>query len=204
MEQNQSGNQPFNTSEGMLAFCLYLAGCQFSNPGQPCFNLYDPDILSGLGLSGEKLWDGAQRAWKNKARGHVEWSFPLTGRTTELIKAYRDQREQMEKGDGKASDMVLAIMKSFATGAMLSDEAILRVACVNLKIRAEFMNHWKLVVPLLKIPRKGKAKRFETTAQGRDQKGNPVTVPAHGVEKPGYDLISLNASPETLKKMGFA
>lgn len=204
MAPTQPGNQPFSTSEGMLAFCLYLAGCEFTNPSQPCFNLYDPQILSGLGLSGEKLWDGAQLAWKNKARGHVEWSFPLTRRTHELIKAYRDQREQMEKSDGKASDMVLEIMKSFVARAMLPDEAILRVACVNLKIRAEFMNHWKEVVPLLKIPRKGKVKKFDTTAQGRDMKGNSVTVPAHGVEKPGYDLISLNASPETLKKMGLA
>lgn len=196
--------QKFSTAEGMLSFCLYLAGCKFSDPRTPCFNIYDPEILSGLGFKGEKLWDGAQRAWKQKSRGHVEWSFPLTGRTAELIKAYRDQREQMEKSDTKASEMVLEIMKSFAAGAMLPDEAILRVACVNLKIRADFMNLWKEMVPLLKIPKKGKTRRFDTTVTIPDGKGGSRTVPAKGVEKPGYDLVSLNASPETLKKMGLA
>lgn len=192
--------QKFSTSEGLLAFCLYLAGCEFSDPRNPCFHIYNPEILSGLGFKGEKAWDAAQEAWKKKLRGHVEWSFPLTGRTHELIKAYRDQREQMEKSEGKASDMVLEIMKSAAAGAMLPDEAVLRIACVNLVIRTEFMNMWKEVVPLLKIPEKGKARRFDTTITLPDSR----VVPAKGVEKPGYRLISLNASEETKRKLGFA
>lgn len=196
-----ANEQQFSTSEGMLAMCLYIAGCEFSNPAQPCFNLYDPQILSGLGLKGEKLWEGAQTAWKNKARGHVEWSFPLTGRTHELIKAYREQRKELEEADGKASDLVLKIMQSAAAGAMLPDEAILRIACVNLKIRAEFMNQWKNVVPLLRIPVEGKTERFNTTATGRDARGNAATVPAKGVKKPGYILVSLNASDETKRKL---
>lgn len=196
--------QIFGTSEGLLAFCLYLSGCELADPNQICKHIYTPDILSGLGLKGEKLWDGAQRAWTNKARGHVEYSFILTQRTGELIKAYRDQREQLEKSDAKASDMVLEIMRSASAGAMLPDEAILRIACVNLKIRSEFMNAWKEVVPLLKIPAAGKTKRFETTAQTRDGKGRMTTVPAKGVEKPGYILISLNASEETKRKLGLA
>lgn len=216
MNTPQPGNQPFSTSEGMLAFCLYLAGCQFSNPTEPCFNLYDPDILFALGdgakdaqgnitkpsrFSGMKRWDAATTAWKEKARGHVEWSFPLTGRTTELIKAYREQRKELEEADGKASDLVLKIMQSAAKGAMLPDEAILRIACVNLKIRSEFMNEWKNVVPLLRIPEKGKTEQFDTTATGRDAKGHSTTVPAKGVKKPGYVIISLNASEETKRKL---
>lgn len=196
--------QKFGTSEGLLAFCLYLAGSELANPSAICFHIYDPEILAKLGFSGEKRWDAAQEAWRRKARGHVEYSFVLTQRVQELILAYRDQRKQLEESDDKAADMVLKIAQQFAAGAMLPDEMILRVACVNLKIRSEFMNAWKEVVPLLKVPVKGKVRRFETTAQTHDGKGNPKTVPAHGVERPGYHLVSLNAKPETLKKMGLA
>lgn len=211
--------QKFSTSEGLLAFCLYLAGCEFSDPRTPCFNIYDPDTVFALGggkkdqngkvtttsrFSGLKLWDAALMAWKEHGRGHVGWSFPLTGRTHELIKAYRDQREQMEKSDGKASDMVLEIMKSAAAGAMLPDEAVLRITCVIGKIRSEFMNLWKEVVPLLRVSETGKTKRFDSTISIPDGKGGQKTVPCKAVEKPGYKLISLNASEETKRKMGLA
>lgn len=195
-------NQIFGTSEGLLAFCLYLSGCELADPNQICKHVYTPEILSGLGLKGEKLWDAAQRAWVNKARGHVEYSFVLTQRCGELIKAYRDQREQMEKSDVKASDMILEIAKSITAGTMLPDEVVLRIACVNLKIRSSFMNAWKEVVPLLKIPVKGKTERFDTTATAHTQSGGTKIVPAKGVRKPGYTLISLNASEETKRKLG--
>lgn len=196
--------QIFGTSEGLLAFCLYLSGCELADPNQICKHIYTPEILSGMGLKGEKLWDGAQRAWINKLRGHVEYSFILNQRTGELVKAYRDQREQLEKSDAKAADMVLEIMKSAAAGAILPDEAILRIACVNLKIRSEFMNAWKEVVPLLKIPASGKTEKFDTTATAHTRDGRTKTVPAKGVRKPGYILISLNASEETKRKLGLA
>lgn len=191
--------QKFSTSEGLLAFCLYLAGCELSDSNSICFHIYTPEILATLGLKGEKLWDGAQRAWINKARGHVEYSFVLTSRCNELIQAYRAQRKELEESDDKASDLVLKIAQTFAAGAMLSDEMILRIACVNLKIRGEFMNAWKSIVPLLKVPARGKTRKFESTVTV----GGKV-LPAKAVEKPGYKLISLNASEETKKKMGFA
>lgn len=195
--------QKFSTSEGLLAFCLYLAGCELSDPNAICFHIYTPEILSTLGLKGEKLWDGAQRAWLNKARGHVEYSFILSQRCNELIQAYREQREELKESDDKASDLVLKIMQSASAGAMLPDEAILRIACVNLKIRSEFMNAWKTVVPLLKVPAAGKTRRFDSTVTIRGKDG-AKTLPAKAVEKPGYKLISLNASEETKRKMGFA
>lgn len=195
--------QKFSTAEGLLAFCLYLAGCELADPAQICFHLYTPEILSSLGLKGMTLWDGAQQAWKQKSRGHVEYSFILTQRCNELIQAYRAQREELEKSDDKASDLVLKIMQSAAAGAMLPDEAILRIACVNLKIRSEFMNAWKFVVPLLKVPERGTVKRFDSTVTIAGKDG-ARTLPAKAVSKPGYKLISLNAREETKKKMGFA
>lgn len=197
-------NQIFGTSEGLLAFCLYLSGCELADPNQICKHIYTPEILAGMGLKGQKLWDGAQRAWINKARGHVEYSFVLTQRCGELIKAYREQREEMDKSDLKASELVLNIAQQFTAGVMLSDEMILRIACVNLKIRSEFMNAWKAAVPLLKIPVKGKTERFDTTATAHTQSGGTKIVPARGVRKPGYTLVSLNASEEKKRKLGLA
>lgn len=198
----EPGQQKFGTSEGLLAFCLYLAGCELANPNAICFHIYDPDILSKLGLKGEKLWDAAQRAWLNRARGHVEYSFVLTKRVQELIAAYREQRKELEESDEKASDLVLKIAQQFSAGAILPDEMLLRVACVNLKIRSEFMNAWKSVVPLLKVPVVGKTERFDTTATAHTKDGGSKIVPAKGVRKPGYVLVSLNASEETKKKLG--
>jgi len=194
--------QTFGTSEGLLAFCLYLAGCELADPREICKHIYNPEILSNLGFKGVQLWGAAQVAWKEKARGHVEFSFILTQRCGELIEAYREQRKELDESDAKASDLVLKIAQSFAAGAMLPDEMILRIACVNLKTRSEFVNAWKEVVPLLKIPVKGKAERFDTTATAHTQDGRTKIVPAKGVKKPGYILVSLNASDETKRKLG--
>lgn len=191
-------NQPFSTSEGILALCLYMAGAEFSNPVQPCFHLFDPDILSNLGYRGDTVWSAARAAWKDRKRGHVEYSFKLSQRTHDLIKVYRSQRKELEDKEGKASELVIKIVQLANAGAMLPDEAALRLTCVILAIRGEFMNMWKDVVPLLKLPDKGRGVKFETTAVTNAGR----TVPAKGIKKPGYKLISLNASEETRRKMG--
>lgn len=212
-----SGDQPFSTSEKILAFCLYMAGCQFLGD-QPCINLYDADILFKIGggqrdpvtkevtkpsrFSGMNPWDAAQAAWKEKAEGHVEFQFVLTQECHDLIKAYRDQREKMEASEAKGSEMVAEIMTGAVAGAILPPEAILRLTCVAVKMRPEFLNLWKQVVPMLHVPVKGKSTTFQTTAQTRDRSGSVKTVPATGVRSPGYKRISLNASEKMRKDMG--
>lgn len=204
------GQQIFGTQEGLLAFSLYLSGCELADHSEICKHVYNPEILSKLGFKGEKLWESAQKAWANRSRGHVEFSFVLTPRTAELIKTYREQRKEIDNAmdaegkDVSASVVILKIMQSVTAGAMLPDEAILRMTCVIGKIRSSFMNAYKETVPWLTIPEKGKTERFETTATTHDAKGNSRIVPAHGVRKPGYKQVRLDATPETLKKMGFA
>lgn len=201
MEVIHPGEQPFAISEGILAFCLYMAGAEFSDPRMPVVNRFDPENLSKAGFKGEKLWASAQRAWKQDTRGHVEYSFKLSQRTHDLIKIYREQRKELQDSDGKGCDLILKIMGKATSGSMLPDEAILRIACVNLVMRTEFFNMWKQSIPFLKVPDVGKPEKFDTTATVQTMSG-VKTVQASGVKKPGYKLVPLNATPETLKKLG--
>lgn len=217
MSELQSGAQPFSTNEKILALCLYLAGCQFLGD-QPCINLFDPEILFSIGdgqrdpktkeilkpsrFAGMSAWDAGQAAWKEKREGHVEFQFLLTQECHDLIKAYRDQRNKMKESEGKGSDMAMEIMQSVSQGAMLPAEGILRLTCVAIKLRPEFLKLWETVVPMLHVPVRGKSSTFETTATTRDKTGNVKVVPATGVRSPGYKRISLNASEKLRKDMG--
>lgn len=201
MEAVNPGEQPFSTSEAILAYCLYLAGCEFCDDRTPVTNLFDAEILAKLGFRGEKLFDAANQAWEQKAKGHVQFHFKLTPRTGDLIRAYREQAAEVEKDDGKASDVIATILSYGKTGAIMPDEVLLRVSCVILKTRGEFMNLFKQMVPLLRIPVEGKSRQFDTTATGLDANGKPVTVPARGVQKPGFKVISLNLSEDKRKAM---
>lgn len=201
MEAINPGEQPFSTSEAILAYCLYLAGCEFCDDRQPCTNLFDAEILAKLGYRGEKLFEAANQAWHQKAKGHVQFHFKLTPRVADLIRAYREQEKEIRSSDGKASDMIATIQKHGTSGAILPDEILLRIACVILKTRGEFMNLFKQMVPLLRVPVEGKAKHFDTTATRLNDKGRRETVEAKGVQKPGFKVISLNLSEQKRKDM---
>lgn len=209
---------PFHTDEALLALCLITAGCEPCNP--PCVNIFDADIIFKLGggkrdpqskavtkpsrFAGMNIWDAAQQAWKEGGKGDVHYNIKLTARCAELIKAYRDQCEELKTSDKSSGEVILGIMEYVKAGAMIMDEAILRITCVNLKTRIDFVNFWKQTVPILRVPRKGKSKTIQTTATGKDGKGNQVRVPATRIVGPGVDAISLNASKELRARMGLA
>lgn len=181
--------QSYSTSDAILAITLFLAGCEPVDIRQPCTNLFDADILKKLGYGGEKIGEAADQAWRDGKKGHVQFHLKLTERAQFLIKAHRDQMEKIEKGEGTAFKMLAAIVEEFSAGAMAVDELIMRTACVNLKTRGEFVNLWKQMVPLLRIPVEGKTRHFDTTATSLGK-----TVDAKGVQRPGMKIISLNAS----------
>lgn len=191
----------FETQEAILAFCLDLAGCEFLDKNRPCVNLYDEEILGKLGYRGKPLWEGAQEAWKNNSKGHVAYVFVSTPRLFDLIRAYREQCKEIEKPGGNATLLVLHIIGQLKAGTMEEDEALVRIACVNLKTRIDFVNIWKAMIPMLRVPRKGKSATVDSTASVPDHGGKTKIVPAKVVQSPGWDLISLNASAELRKKM---
>lgn len=217
---NFSGEMPFVTDEAILACCLITAGCEPMNPSAPCANIYDEEILFKIGggkrdattrevikpsrFAGMQLWDAAQAAWKESAKGDVRYEIRLTARCSDLIKIYRHQCATLLSSDKSSGELILGIIESVVAGAMLKDEAVLRISCINLKTRGEFINCWKNLPPLLRAPRKGKTKISDGTARSQLLDGSYKTVPAKVVVSPGFDAISLNSSEQTRKKMGFA
>lgn len=193
--------EPFETQEAVLSFCLDLAGCEFIDKNRPCVNLFDEEMLGNLGYRGKTLWDGAQEAWKDLKKGHVKYVFIATPRLFDLIRAYREQCKELEKPGGNATTLVLQVIGQLKAETIKEDEALVRIACVNLKTRIDFVNIWKAMVPMLRIPRKGKYTTTDSTASVPDYGGKTKIVPAKVVQSPGWDLISLNASPELRKKM---
>lgn len=183
--------QHFKTQEAILAFCLDIAGCEFLDTNQPCVNLYDEEILSKLSYRGKKVWDAAQEAWRDVKKGHVEYVLKMTPRLLDLIKAYRDQCAELERAGGNATTIFLGLMGSWKAGAIMDDEAMLRIACVNLKTRGDFMNIWKKMVPVLRVPVVGKTRTMPGAKTGEQI-----------VSKPGYIIVSLNASEATRKGAG--
>jgi hypothetical protein len=212
-----TGDMPFETNEALLAFCLFTSGCDPCDERTPCINLYDEEILFRIGggekdhigktirpskFAGMSLWDAAQRAWKDEAKGDVKFCLRLTARCSELIRAYREQCKQIDQSEEKASTLLLGIAEQFKNGAIQADEFILRTACVNLKTRRDFMNHWKKTVPMLRVPRKGKSTMVDSTVSVYNKGGGTKSVPAKVVTSPGFDVIGLNASDSIKKEMG--
>lgn len=181
---------PFKTDDAILASCLYSAGVPESwNPT----NIYDEGILKKLGLGGMILWEAAKTAFKRKYRGHIEYYFERTPELAFLLKAYRDQ-EAIIKAEGENKDIGEAIREIMRVAAgRLNDgetvmderEAILRITCIVLKTRTDFVNRWKNEVPYLRIAAAGS-----------------VEKPSLNVERhPGFKMIPLTASDETIQKM---
>ena len=194
---------PFHTQEAVLALCLHLSGsCEPLDAQQPFFNLFDAEILANLGYRGKPLLDAANEAWKDGKKGHVEYVFKLTPRCSDLILAYRQQCAEIEKLDLSANAIIKKIVSHGTAGAIKQDEMLLRIACVILKTRGEFMNAYKKAVPILRVPVAGKTKNFDTTATVQTNGGGSRTVAAKGVSKPGFQIVSLNASEKTRKAMG--
>lgn len=189
--------QHFKTQEAILAFCLDKAGCEFLDANQPCANILDSEILAKLGHRGKPLWEAAQEAWENGSRGHVEYIFKQTPRLMDLIRAYRDQCEEIQKPGGNSTLLTLDIIGRLTRGEILQDEALIRLSCIDLKTRIDFVNIWKEMVPILRVPRSGKTKNFDTTVLSQGKR-----VQANAVEKPGFTAISLNASEATRKHLG--
>lgn len=190
--------QSFDTREALLALSLSLAGCEPLDAAQPCFNLFDEEILAKLGYRGSHLFESAKEAWDLKEKGDVGYVFQMSPRLPDLVLAYRDQAKQIEElADGTtAKSLLIKILGQHELGAVMEDEMILRISCVILKTRGQYVNLWKQMVPLLRAPVAGRTKHFDDTILSKGR-----LVEAKGVKKPGFQVVSLNISDEHRKAM---
>jgi hypothetical protein len=193
MTELKPGDQPYNTSNAILAFCLHMAGVPWMDNYPPVRVLYSAAILQGFtNGTGEPYYKGwtlekaVEHAHKTGRRGHVEYIFKRTDRLPVLTKAYRDQVEQLEKAEGFAHELV----KEISMKSMPSDVMMLRLACIFLKMRVPFMEMWQHAVPRVIIKNEGRVARRRTPEGGEI------------IESPGFKIVSLNASEETRKELG--
>ena len=177
------GSQPFRTQDALLAACLYFAGVPFFDPLQPCVHRYNADILKRFGYTGMPIEEAAKKAWDAKKRGNIDYMFKRPKELRQLLKAFHDEEHQITKGAGTAAERISAIM---AMEKIEPEERMIRIACLLLKMRLQFMRLWESQVPRLRI----------------QNVGAPEDIGNGAVRYPGWKEIPLNASDELKKKMG--
>lgn len=182
------GQVPFSTTDAILAFSLYLAGVPFFDDNKPCINIYDVNILQRLGFTGQglPLEDAVRAAVKNKKKGHLEWAFKQVPELDRFLSAYRKQAKEVEAGEGKLYAHILEI----ATEVSDPNERVVRMACLILKMRVQFINLWQKQVPLIRVFNEGQSTKT-------DLGNGKFKVSSHG-----FKIVSLNAKQETKDRMG--
>ncbi len=185
------GDRPLTTSNGILAFCLYLAGIPFLDDRRPLANFYDNDILKRLGFAGMTLEEGARAALAAGKKGSVQYSFQWPAELDSLIEAFKVEEATVQESEGTITAEAKAIMESFAAKETDIQEALMRLGCLILKARGQFLNLWKerQDLALIRVPNAGK------TATRDGPRGSKI------VSNPGYRAVSLNASEGTRKEM---
>jgi hypothetical protein len=202
MKQLKPGETPFSTSNAILAYCLHLAGVPWENDRHPVRVLYSAPILNKFtNGSGEPFYKGwelekaAAHAHKTKRRGHVEYCFQNTPRLGKLIKAYKAQCDDLEIKDGFLHQVVRDLASHISE--MEPDIAMVRLACIFLQKRMEFMEIWEHQIPLVMIPNQGRVRHsrevIDTKYGARE---------ANVITSPGMKIMSLNASDKTRKELG--
>ena len=198
MKHIKPGDTPFYTTNAILAYCLHLAGVPWYENNKPCKVLYSMAILQKFtDNNGKSLYKGVMNAqgqrwmleeatkdaYKRQLRGHVEFVFQRIPRLQKLLKAYRDQENQLKEGTGYLHDLIAGIVTQFMDGEQ--DILTLRLACIMLKMRPGFMDLWTHQVPCMVIPNEGEVTREELPDGG------------YRINSPGFRIMSVNASKET-------
>lgn len=182
-------DQPYLTTDSILAFALYLSSVQFCDESWPCVNSYTEeqlkDLYSGSGLLPQQA---AIQAVKDGHKGTVNYMFHSP--EPQLIKAFIDQKQMLEKAEGVASDVIKNLMTDFETGARTLQETLVRLVCTIVYMRGEFLKIWSQLEPLIQIN--------EPIEQSEEilPDGSKVII------RNGFKYIGAYATEKTKQKMG--
>lgn len=194
-------DQPFETSDGLLAFSLYLAGVPFSDPTTPCFNEYDVPLLDSLGFGGKGLLpdQAAIAAVKANRPGRRKYLFQQSEELPALLIAFQDQENKLDsETEIEARDEILNLIKRIdvdtGAGNLLAAEErqqnVVRLGCTILKTRTQFMDMWKMLPPWI---------AFDSNQPSREVKHRDGS---RTVKYKGFIKVSANASEKTKKRLG--
>lgn len=202
-KKNKAHERPLNTQNALLAYCLHLAGIPWEDERHPCRVLYTPEMIRNFkDASGESIYKGKDFTRETVAlvhkegwRGHVEFMFAYTPRLGLLTKEFKKQSEYLDSATGYLHELVSGLAVQFKE--LEPDIAIMRMSCTILKSRPDFVELWQHQVPCLMIPNEGKVKESEGVAMIKGEMRQYTQK-----EHPGWKIVSVNASDETLKDMG--
>lgn len=203
MGNAKPGENPLNTQNALLAYCLHIAGVPWLDDKHPCRVIYSPEIVRKFrNGSGEPAYKGREfnlatvaQVHKDGWRGHVEFMFAYSPRTKALIKEYKKQVEYLDKADGYLHELTSDLAKQF--GQIEPDVALMRLSCVILRSRPDFMDLWTHQIPCLMINNEGRVHESEANIE---IKGEMRRVKK--IDHPGFKIVSVNASKELLEDMG--
>lgn len=204
MKNLNPGDQPYHTSNAILAYCLHMAGVEWNNERQRCKVFYSEEIINrftnGSGSPFYKGWElekAVEHAHKTGKRGHVEYVFKRTSRLRELLRAFVDQCAELEKSEGFAHELVLDISAKLYQGKLEPDIGMLRLACIVLKMRLPFMEIWQQQVPRVVMKNEGAVTRERQVINTKHGEREALVVTS-----PGVKIVSLNASEKTRRELG--
>jgi hypothetical protein len=183
-----AGQEPLMTKDGVLAFSLYMAGTPFVDDNLWCINYYTAEILRKMGYGGVPMREAAIQAVKAGRPGVIR--FLLASPDQQTFTAYREQEQEIQKSEGLAPDVLRSILDRYKTGSLTFGQAAARLCCLLLKMRIQWMNGWKDMIPLLRVD-ENKAPKETASSDGW-----------RTVEIGGFKLISVNASEKTKQHMG--
>src|SRR6266699_2869458 len=94
-------HQPFQTSDGILAFALYLAGVPFVTRQMWCRNTYTLELLRKLGFNGKDVREAAKLAVKLGKKGNLQFLFQHADRLGELLHLFSKQEQRLKDAEGE-------------------------------------------------------------------------------------------------------
>lgn len=222
---------PFKTTDAILAQCLRSAGLKETPLSPRNVYDADIIFRAGGGVkdkagnvirssrfAGLDIFDAAKQLHKAGIRGRVEYHFEHPGRLLpHFLEAYSDQQKKIQDAPegADAAEAILEIMRRAAgrtspeeekagLSVTLMDEreAVLRILCIALKLRIEFVNRFKeeySAVVLIANPGETQTRPGQRMVRSQDGKSSHL-VQTTIVSSPGGKFIPLYASKELIEK----
>jgi hypothetical protein len=203
MKRIKPADAGYKTTNALLAYCLHLSGLPWLDPRHPVRVLYSKEILDTFinPKTGEPVYKGWEfekaviDAHKTGKRGHIQYKFEHTSRLKWLLKAYKLQEQELETASGYVHEVIAELIAKFAT--LEPDIAMMRLSCIMLKKRLDFMSLWEHQVPCMLIPNEGEIEYIDEQVEIKGQLQNVRTM-----KHPGFRIMSTNASQSTREHLG--
>lgn len=148
-------------------------------------------------FKGWELEKAILEAHKRGMMGQVLYVFRPTIRLQALCDAFRNQESELARADVTVEGLIKEIINAFSDGKCEVDEVLLRLACIDLKTRVEFMELWRKQIPMRRVINEGEVEEHQEMIETKD---GPRL--ARVFDHPGFKIMSLNVSKATRERMG--